>query len=483
MNMVNPAVDTDTLCRQASSFLDSGRVEAARALLAAARALNAGVPDLTLLEVRLALSGGELDRAIQMLDAAVTDMPGYGELWKSRAEIRNRVGDWEGAARDAAEAVALDSADPDAKALLGSALLNLNLPKPSIACLREAVSAAPANASYRELLSRAYEKSGDVGSALSVLNDGIAAGQAQVGLFNAAILLHARSRDFTRVVELAEQARAAGVADACTFSLKGRALCSLERHDEAALAYQEALKLAPNDPDIRHLAVTRGSGYGADRARAEFPGQTFERSVDQPVLPRVAFGPTIPALIRAELQQHPRIAAGLSLGPALDLGCGAGLVAMALNKLPVGPLTGVDASPNMLAQARAKRLYAELRQADVNADLQTRAGQWPLIIAADIMSNIGDLRDVLSNVSRLLSPDGWYIFSIELLPPARDGTASENVGWAPRRQGRYAHAHDYIYESVGAAGLRILRQGCHAVGREAGVDVAGLLLVTAQARQ
>ena len=73
----------------------------------------------------------------------------------------------------------------------------------------------------------------------------------------------------------------------------------------------------------------------------------------------------MPGLIRAELLQHPTIAAGERLGPVLDLGCGTGLVAVVLSDLPIAPLTGVDASPRMLASAAAKQLYADLLEADL----------------------------------------------------------------------------------------------------------------------
>ena len=69
------------------------------------------------------------------------------------------------------------------------------------------------------------------------------------------------------------------------------------------------------------------------------------------------------------LLNHPRIASGLSLGPVLDLGCGTGLVALAIGDLPIESFTGIDLSPRMLAHAKAKRIYAELREADIIADL------------------------------------------------------------------------------------------------------------------
>lgn len=52
-------------------------------------------------------------------------------------------------------------------------------------------------------------------------------------------------------------------------------------------------------------------------------------------------------------------------GPVVDLGCGAGSVADALSQRFAGRLTGVDASPAMLAEAEATGLYHSLIAEDV----------------------------------------------------------------------------------------------------------------------
>src|SRR6202012_137409 len=161
----------------------------------------------------------------------------------------------EGAARDAAEAVIGDRTDPEAKAILGAALLDLGLVAPAIACLGEAVAGAPRDPEHRQTLSAALDKAGDTDAAIAVLKDGFALCPAIVALRNAAVLLCLRRRDFTQAVTITEQARSVGIADACTFGLQGHALSSLGQHDAAALAYQEALKLSPDDPYIKHLVV------------------------------------------------------------------------------------------------------------------------------------------------------------------------------------------------------------------------------------
>ncbi len=51
-------------------------------------------------------------------------------------------------------------------------------------------------------------------------------------------------------------------------------------------------------------------------------------------------------------------------GPVVDLGCGNGAAGAALATLG-RPMTGIDASPAMLAEARETGLYAGLHQTDI----------------------------------------------------------------------------------------------------------------------
>jgi len=308
-----------------------------------------------------------------------------------------------------------------------------------------------------------------------VLTEGIKLCPASIALRNAAILLCVRRRDFTQAVRLAENARSAGIADACTFGLKGHALSTLGRHQEAAIAYQDALKLGPEDPYVRHLVVSSGAMPDSKRAPEAYVRTVFDGYADRFESHLISLGYRIPGAMRTMLQAHPRVAAGLSIGPVLDLGCGTGMAALAIGDLPLGPFTGVDLSPRMLAHARVKRLYAELREADIIADLTAHEQQWPLIIAADVLCYFGALEDLLAVVHQRLEPGGWFVFSVEQVLADHDGIVPGNGKWALQRQGRYAHAEEYVYEAVCAAGFRVLRIDRPIVRQEAGADVPGLL--------
>jgi predicted TPR repeat methyltransferase len=482
MDMLHVTADADALCSRATELIDAGRIEVARPLLAAARALAQPSAELTLIGARISLGSGAWDQAMDELDGGIAAAPSHAALRRCRADLRRKMGDPEGAARDAAEAVIFDPGDPQAKAILGGAMFDLGRTAEAVACLTEAVAGAPADVDYRRALSTAQEKAGDTEGAFRVLADGIARCPASIAIRNAAILLCLRRRDFNQAARFAEQARSQGVADACTFGMKGHALSSLGRHDEAAIAYQDALKLGPEDPYVRHLAVSSGARQDSKRAPEAYIRTVFDGYADRFESHLISLGYSIPGAIRSVLQHHPKIIAGLTLGPVLDLGCGTGMVALAIGDLPLGPFTGVDLSSRMLAQARAKWLYAELRESDIVTDLTTRGERWPLIVAADVLCYFGALEQLLAQVHESLEPGGWFIFSLEEVLPDHDGIVPGNGNWALQRQGRYAHAPDYVHEAACAAGFRVSRMDRPVIRHEAGAAVPGLLLTLERIR-
>ena len=175
-----------------------------------------------------------------------------------------------------------------------------------------------------------------------------------------------RRRDFRQAVRLAEDARRAGIADACSFGLLGHALSSLGQHAEAADAYAEALKLGPHDPYVRHLVAAAGIMPGATRAPVEYLRAVFDGYAER-------FEPHLHFARLSHAGPVPRRAAAASAdrggrtrsGRCSTWVAAPGWSALAIADLPVGPLIGVDVAPRMLAQAAAKGLYAELREADV----------------------------------------------------------------------------------------------------------------------
>lgn len=69
-------------------------------------------------------------------------------------------------------------------------------------------------------------------------------------------------------------------------------------------------------------------------------------------------------------------------GPVLDLGAGTGLVAERLAARGIGPVDGVDISPEMLARARAKGCYRALHEGDATSGLDLPAAGCAGLVSA-----------------------------------------------------------------------------------------------------
>lgn len=471
MDMTSSVPDSEVLMRRAGEFLQAGRARAARPLLAAARRLTPRSRQLSLLAAQLALQDGVIADASREMDNAIAAWPTDAEFRKCRAGLRRDQGDVEGAARDAAEAVILDRADPSAKALLGILMAELGRGEDAISCLREAVAAAPAEQNFRLALAAAQEFAGNPDSALETLCAGPLQAPGSTALSNAAILICVRRRDFQRAIDLAEPCRRDGMADACTFGLAGHALSSLGRHAEALTAYKEALKLGPDDPYVRHLVAAGGAIPGEDRAPPAYLRAVFDGYAERFDEHLIALQYRVPGLIRRAVQAHPAIAGGGHVGPVLDLGCGTGLAGVAISDLAAGPIDGIDVSGRMLAEARAKGIYRNLQESELTAALQAGTTRWQMVLAADVFCYFGALEEVFAAVHSRLEDGGWFILSVEQLAPDHTGTR-----WALLQNGRYAHAADYVRAVAHASGFSVLSHDREVARYENGAPVNSLLL-------
>ena len=470
--------DPDLLAGRVREMIETGKLNAANAVLAAVRRLAPPGPAIAELTARLALAAGQFAAAEAELDAAVAADPAHAGLRRLRADVRHRRGAHVPAAIDAAEAVALDPHDPSGKAILGVLMTELGRPDDAVACLAEAVAAEPANPAFVEALAAAEAAGGEIARAAATLDAGIARAPGQVALRNAAVLLAIRRRDFAAAVSMAEQARRIGVADACLFGLLGHALSCLGRHAEAADAYDAALKLGPHDPYVRHLVAASGALPGSDRAPSPYVRAVFDGYADRFEQHLIALGYRVPGLMRAALLRlAPWEAAGGSAGPTLDLGCGTGLVGLAIHDLPVGPLHGVDLAPRMLARAADKGLYASLREADLLTVLAEPGPDYGLILAADVLCYFGALDPVLGAARARLRPGGLMLLSTESPAPGTDPAPPWQLG----RQGRYAHTADYLRAQAAAAGFAVRELAAETQRFENQAPVPGLFAALARA--
>jgi predicted TPR repeat methyltransferase len=150
---------------------------------------------------------------------------------------------------------------------------------------------------------------------------------------------------------------------------------------------------------------------------------------------------------------------------ALDLGCGTGLCGALVRPLARW-LEGVDLSSKMVAQARARGIYDELRQADLVEWLGAASPGCDLVIAADVFIYVGALDTVFASVARLLDAGGVFCFSVEEAGPRED--------FAVRPSLRYVHSPDYLRRLAARNGFELDALERHPIRQDQQVPIPGL---------
>jgi predicted TPR repeat methyltransferase len=160
----------------------------------------------------------------------------------------------------------------------------------------------------------------------------------------------------------------------------------------------------------------------------------------------------------------------LKFGSLLDLGCGTGLAGAAFRPF-CDWLVGVDLSPAMLSQARAKGLYDRLIEGEVLGFLGREAvarARYHLILAADVFVYLDDLKPVLMAAVQVLEQSALIAFSVE----THDGD-----GVILRETLRYAHGAAHVRAALDTAGLKRVSLDSAATRNEKGTPVTGLIVV------
>ncbi|MFT5155135.1 MAG: putative TPR repeat methyltransferase, partial [Planctomycetota bacterium] len=213
------------------------------------------------------------------------------------------------------------------------------------------------------------------------------------------------------------------------------------RDSAAALrAYERAQTLRPNDPVPEFLTAAFGGG-AADRAPAEHVRRLFDKyaaTFENHLQTSLEYD--LPERMARLFRKH--TAPDFRPRDLLDLGCGTGLVGIAMENLVDG-MQGVDISSRMIEQARAKSIYTELVVEDI-LDFLKRPGQnYNLLVAADVLLYFGDLRPLLEAMGRRANPGAYAMFSTE---------TSEGSGYRLTTHCRFEHARCYVLETAAAAG-------------------------------
>jgi predicted TPR repeat methyltransferase len=155
----------------------------------------------------------------------------------------------------------------------------------------------------------------------------------------------------------------------------------------------------------------------------------------------------------------------------LDAGCGTGLCGTWLK--PVArSLIGVDVSQGMLEQARGRSIYDRLVGGDVVAFMSQNPETFDLVVAADVLTYIGDHSGFLQAAHRALRLGGQLAISVESLD--QEGRA-EGYRLAP--SGRYQHSRRCLEQALHDVGFVIGKMLESTLRQEAGHAIGAWIVV------
>lgn len=202
---------------------------------------------------------------------------------------------------------------------------------------------------------------------------------------------------------------------------------------DAIHCYEKYLAIKPNDPEVQHILSAIKNDNTSSSAPKEFVSHLFDQYAayyEHHLTAGLKY--TVPQKMLEIIQlENPLIKPASKI--ILDLGCGTGLCGVLLKPF-AKKLIGVDLSENMLSVAREKKCYDELLLSDV-ADALKQYVEIDFIVAADVFTYIGDLRDIFMHAKKSLAKNGLFIFTVE---------KTFEKEFVLQRTIRYAHSKHYI---------------------------------------
>jgi predicted TPR repeat methyltransferase len=258
---------------------------------------------------------------------------------------------------------------------------------------------------------------------------------------------------------------AAAPTHAGAWSQRGSLLKELGRTEEAAAAYERAIALGA-DAELHHfyLAALHG-GRDAPSPPRRYVQSLFDDYAD-------GFERHLVEVLGYRAHQE-LVAplAGLEPGGfdvALDLGCGTGLCGPLLRPMARW-LEGVDLSQPMLDRAASLGVYDRLHAADLVEHLRSRhAGEFDLLLAADVFIYVGALEDAFDAATRVLRNGGLFGFSVEQADDAQQVVLNPQL--------RYAHSLPYLRRLAAQHGLRELQAMQRPIRQDRSHSVPGLFV-------
>ncbi|MDB5413477.1 MAG: methyltransferase protein [Rubritepida sp.] len=422
------------------------------------------------------LEGGRADEALQAADTALAAKDADGMLHLLRGRIRRVRGDAAGGMEDAAAAVMAHPSSGEAKTLLAICLSEADRHDEALFFFHQVLTSKPEDAHGNAMLAMAFMRAGEHEAAeeLYARVESLAKNPRAVVVLRAQNAILAGEPE--RAIAMLEAAvlQADPGKECVIWAMLGQAYHRVGRDAQAATAYSQASALDPENGYLRHLAVALGAQPAmGDRASDQYVTEIFDGYATRFEKSLFALGYRTPGVMLQMIEaHHPGLAEGrVRLGDVLDLGCGTGLMGAALHDLLGGRLVGVDLSQRMLDAAGEKRIYTELRRAEIVAAMEQDETQYTLVVLADVLCYFGALERSFAAARARLAPGGVMLFSIEAGEPGTTWTLTGNA--------RYQQSAEYVRAAMAQSGLVASEFREEVLRFENGEPVKGFIVLAA----
>ncbi|WP_052951536.1 tetratricopeptide repeat protein [Devosia soli] len=264
-----------------------------------------------------------------------------------------------------------------------------------------------------------------------------------------------------RAADLLNKGRTIHPNDPGIFRELGQAQLDLGQSEAALKSFARATKLRPTDLYASHMVAALSEAGAPDRAYVAELFDSYADTFDAHLTGKLEY--RVPEALTKMLADH-----DMTSGPTLDVGCGTGLMGAALPET-FRPIDGVDIAPRMVAKAAERSIYRTLRTGDAAAVIAADpdlSGPYGLIAATDVFIYVGEITDLLAQLTERLAPRGVIAFSVE----THDGD-----GIAIRSSGRFAHSRTYILDLAARFSLELVAEQPQPIRLEREVPIPGQL--------
>jgi len=402
-----------------------------------------------ILAARIEYRAGHTDTAKQWLVGLSREFPHHVEVWNDLSIVLVGRGEHQEARQILENTLPATGHSPQLAERYIEILLSLDESQIAIDYLLSHPTLTGANASLRLLLADALRVQGKYRESADLMEQTLQGSPRNETLFRRLTAIYREAKEFI----LMEQTLRRWLAIAPTNPVALHLLDSLDSISSQSIASRAS------DAYVKTVFDEFAANFDQSLAQLHYQAPQQVESV-----------------LHAMIQRDQLRPAGLRI---LDAGCGTGLCGPILKPLSES-LLGVDLSPEMLKQAKARNLYDELIESELtlylkkNADNSAANRRFDLIVICDTLNYFGNLEEVLQYSFQSLQPNGILVFTIEKLMAASTGDSSSSCVLATH--GRYLHNPVHIEQLMSQIGYaQISLRDCE-LRKQAGEMVVGTLI-------